>query len=56
MDLAELTIGDVWLVVLGVALLAFGLMVAICGVGGFNDILSLFRTLREDDDETASEQ
>ncbi len=56
MDLGEITIADIWLVVLGIALGAFGLMVVICGVGGLNDIFNLLRTLRGDDEDTAAGQ
>jgi len=50
MDIADITIREVWGVVLVGSLFALGAMVLICGIKGFGDILHLFRALREDDD------
>jgi hypothetical protein len=38
----------IWLVVLWLAILLFGGMLVVCGVGGIRDILSLFRFLQEE--------
>ncbi|MCD6351978.1 MAG: hypothetical protein J7M26_07655 [Armatimonadetes bacterium] len=46
----------IWELVLWIAIVTFGLMVAVCGWRGFGDILDLFRTLNEEAeaDEAAS--
>jgi len=45
-----MNLADVWLVVLGLALLLFAIMVIVCGTGGFFDVLSMLRSLAEDED------
>ena len=49
-EAAQRTAAMVWGPVLIFALVAFGVMVAVCGILGFRDILSLFRTLEEEPD------
>ncbi len=41
----------VWLAVLGAALLGFGGMIVVCGIGGIYDILDLFRFLQAEHKE-----
>ena len=55
MELSSLTMGNVLLVVLLLAMAAFLGMVVVCGIGGLADIRSLFRTLREDDEAPEEE-
>ena len=53
MDGAGINMGEVWLVVLVAALVAFAGMLVLCGIRGAGDIVSLFRTLKGDDGDGA---
>ena len=37
-----------WWIIMWIAIAGFGLMILVCSVGGFLNILDLFRTLREE--------
>ncbi len=43
-----MNLGDFWLAVLIGSVGLFAIMVIVCGIGGFADLLSLFRELQGD--------
>lgn len=52
-----MNLGDFWLVVMIVSVGLFGIMVVVCTIGGYYDMLSMFRDLdtNKDADEVDEE-